>query len=201
MTQIPYSLRVLALVVLAGALILYDRVRHPEKQERVWEYGLLFAMGLLGAVFGAVNDSITVGISREYFIVGKGLTPGPGLKGQALLLGAQAGFSAAIVACAIWQFVLRRVPARERCGLICRFCWLPALAAVILGGALPYLSLGRDPMGLRAAFAWALGPEQTVGMLKVWWIHTGVYAGLAAGLVAGIGITLARAYSGRSASS
>jgi len=192
MTTIPYSLRVLVLALLAVGLILYDRMRHPGRRDRIWEYGLLFAAGLVGAAFGAVNDSITVGISPEYFILGKGLAPGEGLKCRAVLLGAQAGFSGGIVACAVWLFALGRVPAKERCHLICRFCWLPVATAAVAGCLTPFIAHDHIPAHLSELFSPLLFRHRLLCLARVWWIHTGLYAGLFLGAVGGICLCVRR---------
>jgi len=134
MIDIPYISRILIFALLIFVLLVYERVKRPESKERVWEYGGLIVAGLIGAVYGVVNDAITFSISPEYFIYGKELDPGPGLRWRALLLGAQAGFSAGAIACAIWHFIFRKQPAKERCLLLLRRCWIPFVCAGIFAG-------------------------------------------------------------------
>ncbi len=73
----------LRVALLAGFLLvvaLVDFYRHGARATRYREYGFIIVTGLLGAVFGFVNDMITSSVSPEYFIFGKGLEDGPDLR-------------------------------------------------------------------------------------------------------------------------
>ena len=96
MISIPYWSRLAALLVLAIFMVAYDT--HRGSTVRLWEYGCLFLVGAVGAVYGTANDAITVSISPDYFALGKGLDAGAELRSQAIMLGGQAGFSASAVA-------------------------------------------------------------------------------------------------------
>lgn len=189
MTSIPYSLRLGALVALAVAMVMYDRLFRKDSGQQGWEYGLLFLAGIVGALFGAVNDAVTSELSPIYFTVGKGLDGSGTVKHQAMMLGAQAGFSGAVVACAIWQFFLRRIPARERCKLILRHFWVPFSLAPVLGLLFPLICHAADPLRLADRIKGLVLAEDVPGFLTVWWVHLGVYTGLIAGVAIGIHMT------------
>jgi len=72
----------------------YDYYRNRGGATRWREYRLVVVGGLVGAVFGMVNDVVTSSIPPEYFTLGKGLAGGDGLQTRAALLGMQAGSSA-----------------------------------------------------------------------------------------------------------
>ena len=146
MTEVPYLFRFGILVALAIVMILRDRLRGRGNNERVWEYGFLFFAGGIGAVYGMENDAITVGISPDYFTLGKGLVGGSELRWQAMMLGAEAGFSAGAVACVIWQFVLGRIPAPRRCRVILRLFWIPFILAGTFAVFMPIV-FGRSGRG------------------------------------------------------
>lgn len=184
MIQIPYTVRLAALVALAAVMLL--SAQRGDRTARMWEYGFLFVAGALGSVYGVLNDAVTVTVSPEYFIVGKGLEPGAGLRSRAIILGAQAGFSAGVIGCAVWQVALRRVPARLRCLRILRRVWIPFASAAALA-VLVALACGRtDPLDFHARMAGLLSPAELDRFRVVWWAHVGAYSGLIGGVVAGV---------------
>ena len=187
MNNIPYWCRVAALLALAAVLVFHDM--RKGSSARLWEYGCLFLVGIIGAAYGAANDAITVRISPDYFSLGKGLTTEPSLTSNAILLGAQAGFSAAAVACALWLFALRRSPAPHRCRLIAANAWLPLAAAIVLSIAFPRILSRFDPFGFFQRLDGIISPDRMRSFVMAWWVHTGAYLGLCVGLVAAIMLT------------
>jgi len=181
MIEIPYWVRVVALLSFAAVLILRDRLRDPGNNVRTWEYGCLFLVGSMGAIYGAINDAITVSISPDYFIIGKGLEPGPELGLQAILLGSKAGFSAGVTVCAIGQFILLRIPAPRRCRAILRYSWIPLSLAGTLAVLAPFMFGHNDPFGFTPSLAGFISSAKTTSFLKVWWAHMGAYFGLILG--------------------
>jgi hypothetical protein len=176
--------RILALLLVAGVLSALD-FRRNGRQSTAWqEYGLIILAGVLGAVVGAANDSITSGISPEYFIYGKGLTQGPHLRLDAIRYGAQVGFSGGGVAGALLVYLGRRKSKTPPllCGFLLRQLWMPA-AGAILGGFALYLTEPRlDPFHLVDQTKSVVPAERFPAFLRVWWIHCGVYAGLLLGV-------------------
>lgn len=184
MINIPYWTRIVALLALAVAMMIHDR--RKGSVVRQWEYGCVLLAGVVGAVYGAVHDAITVSISSEYFAIGKNLGFGPSLRSDAVRLGLQAGFSAAVIACSIWLFTLRHTAAQHRCRLIARMAWLPVGTALVLstvGGSLLYR---LDPLHLHRQLGGTLSETQIRAFVTVWWIHMGAYLGVILGLIAGI---------------
>lgn len=181
MTGIPYWCRIGALLALASTMIIRDRRRGST--ERQWEYGCLFVGGMVGALYGAANDAITVRISPEYFAIGKGLESGPSLVGRAIRLGAEAGFSAAAVAAAIWLFVIRHTKAPTRCRLVVRTAWIPLVVAVVLSVAAPAVFGHFDPLRFAQRLNALVPPCRFSAFLMVWWTHIGAYSGLCLGLI------------------
>lgn len=192
MNSIPYWCRVAALLALAAVLIFHDM--RKGSSTRLWEYGCLFLVGTVGAVYGAANDAITVWMSPDYFVLGKGLDAGESLTSNAIRLGSQAGFSAAVIACAIWLFALRHTPAPRRCRLLAATAWLPFATAVAfsLGGAVFLRRL--DPLRFSLRLAGIITPDRVMAFLTVWWVHAGAYLGLCAGLTGAIMLTRKQAH-------
>lgn len=187
MIEIPYWARVLALLALAAAMVVYDRRKGATVRQ--WEYGCLLLSGIVGAVYGAANDAVTVSLSPEYFAVGKGLGFGPSLKLHAVQLGAEAGFSAAVIACAVWQFSLRHSPAPRRCRLIACAGWLPLACAGLFATFAGLLFSRLDPLDFTLQLADVLDGSQARAFVTVWWVHLGTYLGLILGLAGGITLT------------
>ena len=76
-----------------------------------------------------------------------------------------------------------RFSAKELWALL-RALWMPVAGAVLLGVALPIIAGRFDPLGLSAQLDSLLDADQLLRFRRVWWIHTGLYAGLAIGLAA-----------------
>lgn len=179
MSDLPYSYRLLALALAVSLLVLYDRRHPPEHRHRHLEYFFLLTVGAAGALFGLVNDAITSSISPDYFVAGKGLPAGPGLRSEAMVLGAQAGFSASVIGAGILLVVNRRRHAVSQ--LYRHAAW--AFALNTLSG----IGLGF----VQHRFGWIELAEWTQllpaggrqGFRTVWCTHLGVYAGGLAGLV------------------
>lgn len=81
----PYSFgaRVTCLLVLMALVILVDLARNHSNATRHREYGFILLAGVVAALVGFVNDLITSSISPEFFVYGKGLAAGNGLRLQA----------------------------------------------------------------------------------------------------------------------
>lgn len=165
--NIPYWFRIIALLFLATAMVVRDRRRGGTTRQ--WEYGWLFLGGAIGAVYGVVNDAITVTISPDYFELGKGLSVGEGFRHRATLLGGKAGFSAGASACVFWQFVLRHVPAPDQCRMILRWIWIPFTLAGSLALILPLILGHTDPFGFLGQLDGAISEERIDSFITVWW--------------------------------
>lgn len=145
-------------------------------------YGVALVVGLVGAVVGAGIDSVTVQLSPDYFVLGKGLSPSQ-LPAAAWALGLRAGGPVGVGVGLLWVFVLERRPQP----------WAPALVrwgAVTLGAVLVStvaFGLGPviDPMGLEPQVVGLLGAERTEAFLLVWRTHLGAYVGGGVGALGG----------------
>ena len=175
--------------LLAGLMIMgaaLDRWRNGPAATRTKEYGFIWLTGAIGAVVGGVNDLITSSISPDYFILGKGLPAGEGLQMRAVLFGVKEGLSAGVIAGAICVYVARvksRRPPLEF-GSVLRLLWIPTGCALIGALVVPLTAGHSDPAGLALKLADTSQAAVFVPpFLLVWWIHTGLYAGLAGGVL------------------
>ena len=142
--DVPFGARVLALVVVAAALSVVDFYRRGKQSTGYREYGLIFVAGILGALLGAANDAITSTISPEYFIYGKGLTEGDGLRAEAIQYGLKVGFSGGIILRGDSRLVLG--DGKSKGAAIGVFIpleaasWIPAIGAIAGGFIVPVVA-------------------------------------------------------------
>ena len=182
--RFPFWPRVALLLGLMTIAAAVDFWRRGKEAARYREYGFIWIAGILGGSVGFANDCFTSSISPDYFTLGKGLEPGNDLRWRAGLYGFKAGLSAGIIGGAVCLVTRARNIGFSMAQMhrLLRALWMPAVGAVFMGLALPLIARGFDPMGLSARLDSLLDAEQIARFRKVWWIHTGLYAGLALGL-------------------
>lgn len=181
----PFWHRVVLLLSLLLIVAGVDFYLNRSKAAKYQEYVFLIAAGVLGSIFGFVNDIITSSISPEYFTLGKGLEEGQGLQIHAGLYGLQVGFSAGIIGGGICLYFSRRKSAHPptRISLLFKLLWMP-IACAILGGVIFPLTLANfDPAHFASQLAPILDGLRINQFREVWWIHIGLYAGMVAGLI------------------
>jgi hypothetical protein len=184
--RFPFSYRVALLLGLMAVAAAVDFWRLGKEAARYREYAFIWMAGLLGGLAGLANDCVTSSISPDYFILGKGLETGDGLRWRAGMYGFKAGLSAGIIGGAVCLAARARNSgfSTQQMGRSLQALWMPAAGAVLMGLALPVIAGGFDPMGLSTNLDSLLDADQIARFKKVWWIHTGLYAGLAVGLAA-----------------
>jgi hypothetical protein len=186
-----FTNRVLLLLALMAIVTIVDFKQKGREASKYREYGFILIAGAVGALLGFVNDLITSSISPDYFVFGKGLDSGDGLRWRAGIFGAKEGLSAGIIAGAVCLFATAQKtslsPAQLR-SLLARL-WMPLAGAVLAGLTLPLAAGAFDPFHLAAKLESFLNGNQIRRFLRVWWIYTGLYAGLTLGLAAMIART------------
>ena len=65
--NIPYSLRVCALVAFSGLIVAVDFARNGKKASRWKDFSMLLLLGCVAALCGVILDTITSSISATYF--------------------------------------------------------------------------------------------------------------------------------------
>lgn len=176
--------------LLLGVLVLFalaDWMRHRQEATRWREYLFLASAGILGAAFGAMIDLITSSISADYFIAGKGLSPGVGFKLEVATLGAQAGLVGGVV---VGSLLLLANQPREGVVapplLLIRLlatCWRVfafAVLSAILGGGVASIA---KPTWFSIDLEGILDDAAIRGFTTVFCTHLGVYVGAVVGLV------------------
>jgi hypothetical protein len=194
MERFPFSYRAGLLAVLMGIGAVLDLWRHGRAATRYKEYAFIWLTGFLGCLAGGITDLLTSSISPYYFMLGKGLLGGEGFNLRVAMFGVREGMSAGVIAGAICVYVSRRKSKYPPLGFgkLLGLLWIPIVWAVAGSLLLPLLFGRSDPAGLASKFydgGLALQLDrflvigQTDAFLHVWWIHTGLYAGLLAGLL------------------
>ena len=183
---IPFLYRVVLLLGLMAMAVAVDFWRNGRKAAKYREYGFIWISGIIGGTVGFANDCATSSISPAYFVLGKGLEPGNELRWRAGMFGFKAGLSAGIIGGAVCLFACARKPGLSTAQMreLLRALWMPLTGAVLLSLTLPIIAGRFDPIGLSARLDSLLRTDQIVLFRKVWWMHTGLYAGLALGLAA-----------------
>ena len=196
--RFPFWIRAacLAGLMVIGAVL--DVCRHGRAATRHKEYAFIWFTGLIGCLMGGTTDLITSSISPYYFTIGKGLLGGEGFERRVAMFGVQEGLSAGVIAGAVCVYVSRRKSKFAPLGFgeLLRRLWMPVFCAVAGSVLFPLVAGDSDPAGLAlkldaAALAWPFSR-----FLRVWWIHTGLYAGLLSGLFWLIGLVVRRRRAG-----
>jgi hypothetical protein len=184
--RFPFWYRVALLIGLMMVAAAFDFWRHGKEAARYREYGFILIAGIVGGCVGFANDFLTSSISPDYFTLGKGLETGDDLRWRAGVYGFKAGLSAGIIGGAVCLVARPRNIGFSTAQMrrLLQALWLPVVGAVLVGLVLPLLASGSDPIGLSARLDTLLNADQIAQFRRVWWIHTGLYAGLAIGLAA-----------------
>ncbi|MEM7261235.1 MAG: hypothetical protein AAF488_04535 [Planctomycetota bacterium] len=179
MPDIPFAWRIGALLLISVIAVALDQRRPPEERNRWREYSVLLLCTSLGIAVGIGIDRITVSISPEYFLYGKGIPDGPGFLTRVLLLGAQAGASAGAIGGAV-LLIVNRQP--HQAFKLLPLATLPIVGALLLGVAFGLTQHFAAPVTLEEADE-LLAPEAATKFILVWVIHVGIYSGAALGLI------------------
>ena len=191
MYDLSFSDRLALLIGLLTIIALFELVVKGRKARRWAEYAFLVGAAIAGAMVGAVNDSLTVRLSPEYFVIGKGLaSSGDRLLGDAVVYGAKAGFSAGIFFGALFLVTnsFGRLPSLSVPHLA-RLCLYPVAVAIgmaiVMGLTFHTLGLER-PLDIDGQ-----SPTKLRALNTVWGIHLGLYGGAVVGTVIAC-VTIAR---------
>jgi len=182
--SIPFGVRLLGLCLAFAGIALAERWLRQGRATRAQEYPFWLASALAAGLLGSLVDLVTSHLSREYFVLGKGL---PEASASAV---ASLGFEAGVVAGAVVGGLLLWAdnprPGRAQLGpwrLARELLWPLGLALALapVGALLGWLLSGSFPADWRAS----LGPAAPRFAL-VWGAHAGVYLGALVGTLIGV---------------
>ncbi|MEM7167830.1 MAG: hypothetical protein AAF581_20430 [Planctomycetota bacterium] len=158
---------------------LFDLKKAPRQRHRWREYLLLW-MGLAaGAAAGMLFDAVTSSLSPEYFEHGKQIARDGAFFKNVLRLGAEAGAGAGVVVGAVLLLANRSPGESLR---LCRYFWIPFVAAATLGCALGTLQW-LWPIASMENLVYLVGSDGERRFLTVWMTHFGIYGGAVFGLI------------------
>lgn len=170
----PYEQRILALFIFIVAMLILDLKNPPFKRSRFKTYFFILSVGMLGAIFGMGVDSITSGISEDYFIYGKGLrlSDHQQFMRDVLILGAKAGFSGALVVGCVFCFFNPLKPDVRHLYYYLTVPLFMSLTFGILFGIIQYVT----EIIILAQISF-LGAQRGRLFTSVWMSHVGFYCG------------------------
>ncbi|MBL9025332.1 MAG: hypothetical protein JNL21_24270 [Myxococcales bacterium] len=147
------------------------------KPSRIHAYGVLLFGSIAAGVVGLAFDQLTVSLSPEYFVLGKGLRE-DGLRLQVAWLGFRSALPAGALVAGLG--LLRSRGQRE-------FSWRSWLLRFAAGlpvtlATLPLAMMLTDPFAVRASSAGAMSDAACSRYLAVWGMHIGAYVGTALGI-------------------
>jgi hypothetical protein len=176
--DIPFSLRLAVLLVALATVAALERWKRGPEATRWREYSFLLGAAVVGAVFGASFDQISLSLSPAYFELGKGIEVGDGFRLRVTTLGAQAGFVAGLILGGMLLMANNPRPGLK--GLPYR-----RLATHVF--PVPLAALVLAPFG--AVFMYIYSPDLEIAanvlpsFLTVWGLHCGLYLGALVGVV------------------
>jgi len=168
-----YGFRLIVLVAFFVVVAAIDYYRKREHSQKWKQYLIVLICAFFFAIFGAVHDQITVTISKDYYTIGKGISPS-NLRMGVFSLGLKTGSYAGI----IFSITLLYFGLVENIKSIVRYAipvGIIAICCLILGTAVGYM-LHR--IGFRV-----LNQGNNAAFLSVWGWHIGLYLGGIIGLV------------------
>jgi len=134
------------------------------------------------------NDALTSHLSPDYFLYGKGIAAGPDFFKNVLFLGFQMGFGAGLIAGAFYLVANNSKPGRPALPYrqLVNFIVCPLAAALLLAVAMGISSAGLAKSEGDTQLADAITGPRAIWFWRVWYIHLGLYVGLALGTLGGI---------------
>lgn len=185
--DILFGYRLCGGLLVLAVLLIVDLRRG--RTQRAKEYAFLFGATAAAMLYGLVHDFVSWSISREYFVLGKGIdSAATGYSWETMKLAMSALWTAGLIGAASFLMANnpdrlgRQVPYR----LLIRLSAVPLLLSIIteaLTGPLGYLLAPyiADRMDLLYIYDRASRPFFTV-----WGMHAGAYLGGIAGIVIAI---------------
>lgn len=176
-------------------LALVDYRRNPTNPRRIKEYSFLFSVAILSMIYGILHDFITYGISKEYYILGKGIESARnGFNFDVAKLALMATWPVGLIVGA--TFLIANNPRKLRRQL--RYKVLFKLLFIPLTFSAGFAFILGTVFYLNQEFFAKLGHLEDLnslcsnpsGFITVWGIHNGSYLGGLIGLIIALVIIL-----------
>lgn len=170
--SLPY--RFLGAFLIFSSLAFWDWKKNPQNPTKYKEYSFLIFTAFVAILFAEIHDAITVRISPEYFIQGKGLGE-ENLYWKVAELAVQASYWVGLLLGL--GYLIANNPVRNYARLtyrqLSKLIGLPIVTALLCA---PVFGL----------FYWLTEKEHLPSFAFVWGVHTGSYFGAALGAALGI---------------
>jgi hypothetical protein len=185
--SLPYWARALLAAAFLITFAGIDFLRNRERATRWREYLFWVLCGAAGSVFAVLNDLVTSRLSKEYFVVGKGLPveDSAGFVWEVVAFATRVGFVAGLVIGGALLVANNPAPRLRplRYRTLAGYLLLP-LAAALVTAPLVATIRSWDVQALGGELRQSLSEEDVQAFLRVQRIHVGLYAGGCAGTVA-----------------
>jgi hypothetical protein len=162
--------------------------------DRAREYAFLLYAVVLAAAYAVIHDEVTVTISLEYFVYGKGLT-GESLRWGVALLAVRASLPVGLLAGTTLLVANTprspRGPSRLPYANLMRLALVPLLTAVA-GAGVTGAANAHARIGEAAAVSLGVPAARIAGFVTVWGVHFGSYAGGVLGIAVSAALVVVR---------
>ncbi len=188
MLDASFQYRLAAGLTFFALLGLWDYVKYPENPKRLKEYLFLFGITGLVIFYGVLHDFVTWSISRDYYVVGKGIPSAAEAFDWAVVkLAMQATWTVGLIGTVILLLTNnpdaqgRQVPYPR----LLKFCLIPLMTSIVCE------SIFATGFYFQSAFMRDYLPVELLvytvddAFVVVWGMHLGAYIG------AGLGVLIA----------
>jgi hypothetical protein len=186
-----------------ASLAIYDLRKNGAKAKRWREYSLLIASVLASLAYGTINDQITVTISPEYYLHGKGIAntlgdnpPMPQLRWEAAKVGLKATWSAGLIFGVVLLIANNPYKSLPRLRNRQLLIYLPMIltTAAACGGIGGWLGYHGQLTRLDSDFQNLIDLQmyRPYRFMYAWGVHLGGYAGGMIGTVISASLVLSR---------
>jgi hypothetical protein len=188
MPELSFEARALCLLALMLLVAGVERWFKGPAAERPREYAFMVLCALVGGLFGALFDQLSIAIAPEYFEIGKGIPRLDDFRWRVTVLGFRAGVFAGLVSGGALLIARGSGPFGPELGyrpLLASLAWPLGLALVLsvpgaATGPLDFPGYGADLEEL------GLTPDRRSAFLRVWGLHAGLYLGALLGLAVAV---------------
>jgi hypothetical protein len=194
-----FAWRLAGVILVMTVIAWIDWRRHRAHATKWREYAFFWTAGLLGGLIGVLLDNLTARLSPAFFVLEKGISPGPGFRYRVTELAFHAGLVAGVAVGGAYLIANNPKPGRQNLSYarLFRFAVRPMIGAFALAPIVSPLICLWDPLGMTTDLADLLTPSQSHWLVAVWGINIGMYLGGCLGAIWGVvGIRRARAVMG-----
>lgn len=161
-----------------------DWRRHPDNPIRLREYGFLLYGAVIAAIYGVLHDQVSSAVSREYFILFKGIQNSPEFRFDVSILAVKASWWVGVVGAAALLVANNASPVHPQLGysVLRRFA-LSIIMCAAIGSFLGWATIPGVVNPRIFPGPTLLEKAATVRFLSAWGMNLGSYVGGLVGIV------------------